>query len=268
MSQKIGVALSGSGFLGILHIGALCALEDSGFEIAEIAGTSGGAIVAALYACDYRGKDLKKLFQSTDLRPFLEYSPFSAIWHHRDGLCDGEALLTWLQDQCGDLTFSDLEIPLTIMATNLTLGNAFEFSPQTTPGVPVSLAARASSAIPIVYTSVSYAGSELQDGGMVCNIPTDKLSSQNRGIGLEITYAPKTLPPDAGWIAKGEQAISLMLSANEGARVAWAEQVGVEVIGLSASGFSPLDRDLSDSQKNALFETGYSAVLKSFRKGR
>lgn len=266
MEKNIGVALSGSGFLGILHIGALCALEDMGYEVADLAGTSGGAIIAALYACGHTGKDLKDLFHKTDLRPFLEYHPFSAMWHRRDGLCDGSALLEWLEAQCGKTTFADLSIPLKIMATNLTTGRSFEFSSIKTPEAPVSLAARASSAIPVVYASVTYDACTLQDGGMVCNIPTDKLSSLNRRIGLEVTYLSKYLLPDAGWIQKAEQAISLMLTANEDTRVAWAEEVGVDIIPLSSMGFSPLDRDLSTDQKNALFDNGYSAVMNKLGK--
>lgn len=48
--KPIRVALSGSGFRLGAHIGALQAIEDAGYTVIELAGTSGGSIVASLYA--------------------------------------------------------------------------------------------------------------------------------------------------------------------------------------------------------------------------
>ena len=48
--KAIQVALSGSGFLLPVHLGALQAIEAAGYHISALSGTSGGAIVAALYA--------------------------------------------------------------------------------------------------------------------------------------------------------------------------------------------------------------------------
>ncbi len=262
--MKIGVALSGSGFLGVLHVGALCALEDLGYEIGELAGTSGGSIVAALYASGLKGPYLKELFQTTDFTKFLDYQVFSAFLYRRNGLCDGNYLRNWIDFNCKQKCFGDLSIPLTIMATDLTSGTSFTFNREKTPGTFLSTAARASSAIPLIYTSVPYKGHELQDGGMVCNIPTDHLDPANQRIGLEVVSAHKFLPPGAGWIDRGIQAVSLMLAANEKARVAWARQVGVEVIPLPSLGFSGLDRSLTAVHKEDLYQTGYRAVQRQF----
>ena len=50
MMKPIRVALSGSGFRLGAQLGALQAISDAGFEIVQIAGASGGSIVAALFA--------------------------------------------------------------------------------------------------------------------------------------------------------------------------------------------------------------------------
>lgn len=49
-----GIVLSGGGARGIAHLGVLEALEESGIRIDAMAGTSAGAIAAALYAAGNR----------------------------------------------------------------------------------------------------------------------------------------------------------------------------------------------------------------------
>jgi len=48
--KKVNVALAGSGQLYPVFVGALICLKERGLEIAEISGTSGGAIIAAALA--------------------------------------------------------------------------------------------------------------------------------------------------------------------------------------------------------------------------
>ncbi len=50
MSYRLGVVCSGGGARGIAHIGVLHALEERGIHAECLAGTSAGAIVAALYS--------------------------------------------------------------------------------------------------------------------------------------------------------------------------------------------------------------------------
>ena len=58
MSYRAFVAFSGGGARGLVHVGALHALEDREVKIVGLAGTSAGAIVAALAAAGYSGREL------------------------------------------------------------------------------------------------------------------------------------------------------------------------------------------------------------------
>ena len=50
MEYDLGLVLSGGGARGLGHVGVLQALTEEGIEPEVLAGTSAGAIVAALYA--------------------------------------------------------------------------------------------------------------------------------------------------------------------------------------------------------------------------
>ena len=60
---KVGLTLSGGGAKGLAHIGILKAIDSAGLKIDYITGTSMGAIIGALYAVGYSGKEIEQLCQ-------------------------------------------------------------------------------------------------------------------------------------------------------------------------------------------------------------
>ena len=50
MKKQVSLVLSSGGARGIAHIGVIEELENQGFEIKSIAGTSMGALVGGMYA--------------------------------------------------------------------------------------------------------------------------------------------------------------------------------------------------------------------------
>jgi len=65
-SPKIGLVLSGGGSKGFAHIATLKALDSLNIPIDYIAGTSFGAIVGAMYALGYSGKEIEIMALETD----------------------------------------------------------------------------------------------------------------------------------------------------------------------------------------------------------
>lgn len=61
--MKLGLALSGGGIRGAVHIGVLKALEENDIKIDIIGGTSSGSLVAALYAMGYSPIHIYHLFK-------------------------------------------------------------------------------------------------------------------------------------------------------------------------------------------------------------
>src|SRR5207245_2253109 len=122
-------------------IGALTAIHEAGYEIVEIIGTSGGSIIAAMFACGMSLPDMEKLALTKDWSEMMRWSPF-AIANH--GFCNGNALHKFLQDNTGGKKFKDLLIDLTVVASDIAQEKPLIFSKSTTPDVEIALACRAS----------------------------------------------------------------------------------------------------------------------------
>jgi NTE family protein len=161
VNMDITLALGGGGAKGNSHIGVIRRLEQKGFRIKGIAGTSFGGIIGVLYALGYRPNDLEEMFAMLDQKQLYGHGPN-----------DGPSLMGFagatqmLETLIGDRTFADLKIPCVVTATDLKSGSEVILS----EGRLVD-AILATSALPGVFP-VRYMGDlELVDGGILDPIP-------------------------------------------------------------------------------------------------
>lgn len=66
--QKVGLILSGGGAAGLAHIGVLKAIEEKQIVIANISGTSMGALVGSMYASGYTIEEIEKNVLQSDFQ--------------------------------------------------------------------------------------------------------------------------------------------------------------------------------------------------------
>ena len=67
-AQKVGLVMSGGGARGLAHIGVIKMLEENNIPIDYVAGTSMGAIVAALYSMGYTPDEMVGLMKTEDFQ--------------------------------------------------------------------------------------------------------------------------------------------------------------------------------------------------------
>lgn len=186
--KKIGLALGGGGAKGFAHIPVLEVFDELHVKPAQIAGTSIGAILGALYASGRSAREIyemleglfipplkpsiKNVFRTKDNLRFLElFDPHLSL--KPKGLIKGEKILNFLYEQLGVTTFEELKIPLRIVATDFWRNQQVVFdSGELLPAI------RASMAIPYVFTPIHRDGRVLVDGGLVNNVPLDLLHSK------------------------------------------------------------------------------------------
>jgi CRP-like cAMP-binding protein len=109
---KVGIALGAGSLRGYAHVGALRALERNGIPVDYLAGTSIGAIVAALYA---RLGDLDRVADFLDGLGGRMFRPTVS----RKSLLSTRAMRRFVCKEFGDIPLEELSIPVAVVATDV-----------------------------------------------------------------------------------------------------------------------------------------------------
>lgn len=158
---NIGVALSGGGARGFAHLGALQALEETGFKPDLLAGVSAGAVVAVMYAAGRSPEEIIDRFASA------KFSSFTRLSIGRAGLFDLSRFKKFVLDAVAPYkNLEDLPIPAYIGATDFDHGRSVAFN-----SGRIGERVIASCSIPIVFPPVRIDGTAYVDGGVLRNLP-------------------------------------------------------------------------------------------------
>ncbi|GJM28346.1 MAG: hypothetical protein DHS20C17_09810 [Cyclobacteriaceae bacterium] len=188
---KVGIALSGGGARGIAHLGVLQALDDLGVEIAEISGTSSGAIMGAFYAAGTPPEKVLELIKATNLLRFMR----PAI--SRTGLLKVERLQSLFIRHLPVDSFQGLTKKLIINATDIVKGEIRYFDQGEL--VPAILA---SCCMPVIFDPIVINGVSYMDGGILNNLPIEPLQP-----GCEIIIGSHCNPVDREFKLKHAKAL-------------------------------------------------------------
>ena len=77
--MKVDAVFEGGGVRGIAFVGAVCYLEEHGYEWVNLAGTSAGSIIAAFLAAGYSEREIKAELDFLDYQMFLEKSGIQTV---------------------------------------------------------------------------------------------------------------------------------------------------------------------------------------------
>ncbi len=164
MRYQLGMVLSGGGVRGLGHVGVLKALSEEGIEPSVLAGTSAGALVAALYAGGYSAAEM--------LEFFVHKSPFhlSNIAFSKPGLFDTDKIVADLLEYFPDDSFEALGKPIYLAATDL-----IDAKPEILSTGRLVPAMVASASTPLVFTPTQIDDRWYSDGGITNNFPVEPL---------------------------------------------------------------------------------------------
>lgn len=207
--KRVDLVFEGGGVKGIGLAGAFSYLDEQGFKPQRVAGTSAGAITAAMVAAGYAGRDLEKLvLEEMEFKRFEDggHWPLSAALElatHK-GLHPGTYFEGWMRERleaAGKTRFGDLRLGpdavpdgsddvvaqyrLQVIASDvscqrmLVLPRDAQQHLGTDPDeLEIAKAVRMSMSIPIFFDPVIYPGGHGQadehlivDGGILSNFP-------------------------------------------------------------------------------------------------
>jgi NTE family protein len=161
-SKSVSLALGSGGARGLAHIGVIQWLNENGYEIRSIAGTSMGALVGGIYAT-------RKLEVYAEWVLALERMQVVRLLDPtfgRDGIFKGERIIGVLRELIGDCAIEDLPISFTAVATDLDSGAEVWLREG-----KLFDAIRASMATPLVFTPFKHGERTLLDGALVNPLP-------------------------------------------------------------------------------------------------
>jgi NTE family protein len=186
-NEPVALVLGAGGARGLAQIGVIEVLQQRGFRIAAVAGSSIGALIGGLFCAGklqaYRDW-LTPLARSDILR--LLDPAFAA-----PALFRGERILAEMRRIAGSPRIEDLPIALTVVAVDLVRqrevwlrdGDLWD-------------AVRGSMAIPGVFTPHVVRGRELVDGGILAPLPitATRLSGAHRLVAVDMHSWPARPP--------------------------------------------------------------------------
>ena len=174
---KIGLALGGGIARGITHIGVLQALAELNIDIDIVSGTSSGSIIGALFAAGYPPQGIEQVARTTTWRDL------GHLVVPRRSLLSADRLEKSLETLLRGKSFVDLRLPFAAVCTDLLRAEKVAVN-----SGPVSLAVRASCALPGLFPPVEWEDRLLVDGGTVENVPvqTAKELGADYVIGVDL----------------------------------------------------------------------------------
>jgi len=169
-------------------VGVLEAIEEAGLQVDYLTGTSGGAIVASIYAAGYSVQELKEVARN------LRWKHLARLTFPRLGLLANSGVEHFVNDLLGEVDFNRLKIPLAVVATDLLTGNKVVFREGS-----VAKAVMISTTIPNVFEPVEADGTLYVDGGLTEYLPVETMLDTFRpdvviGVNLGHREAKLTRP--------------------------------------------------------------------------
>jgi len=188
MKQKVSLVLSGGGARGIAHIGVIEELEKQGYEIVSIAGTSMGAMVGGIFALG-KMKEFKTWMCSLDKIKVFNLVDFS---FSSQGLVKGDKVFNTMKQFIEDKNIEDLKIPFVAVAADLLNKKEVVFTSGS-----IWDAIRASVAIPTVITPIATKTALLVDGGVLNNIPVNRVKRVEGDLLIAVNVSADIPPTNA-----------------------------------------------------------------------
>ena len=268
------------------YAGVLQALEENNIleNIKRCSGTSAGAIVAALVCLGYTTKEIKDILNKTDFKLFKDNLNIFRLFR-RYGLYKGDYFLKWFQQLIinkgfdKNITFKELlektNRGLYVFSTNINIRDIQGFSADYTPNVKIAEAVRASMSIPIFFKAYTINGLDgiYIDGGLAYNYPMsvfdndfflEKNESYNkRTIGFYLKNKNDNTNNNLSFNKPFTYLKELLLTIYEVENINFRKKTHEieRTIFIDDYDISYLDFNLSDTNKELLYKSGYNSTI-------
>lgn len=171
--KNVALVLSSGGPRGFAYIGAIEALQEHGYTITSVAGTSMGSLVGGIYAA---GKlaEFKEWIYSLNAWEVFSLMDLSIGKNH---FVKGDKVIQAIMEIVPNVNIEDLPILYRAVATDLYTGREVVFDKG-----PLFEAIRASISIPSLFRPVKYGLTTLIDGAIANCLPLNRVQRTENDI--------------------------------------------------------------------------------------
>lgn len=301
--KKADGVFEGGGVKGIGLVGAVAKAEELGYQFENVAGTSAGAIVAALVAAGYNAQEMKEILQLLNYENFKDPGKLNILplvgpvlrLVFKKGLYLGEFIEAWLKEMLAEKgvhTFGDLVIEdyqdspkyrykLRVIASDITSGemlvlpqdiSRFDLQPD---DLEVARAVRMSACIPFFFEPVQLKApgkvtNYIVDGGVLSNYPI-WLFDEEHDAPAWPTFGFKLVEPQEGMPRRITGPVTMltalfatMMEAHDARYI--TDHNFARTIPIPTLGVKTTDFDLPDEKSDQLYQSGYTAAAEFFQR--
>lgn len=294
--KKVDAVFEGGGVRGIGLVGAAAVVEERGYELENVAGTSAGAIVASLLAAGYSARELTGIMREVDYNEFKDTSVIDRVplvgklasLLFEKGIFEGDYLEQWLGELLrakGVTTFRDLILDrykddprykyrLQVVAADISSGTllrlphdirSYGMAPD---DLSVVRAVRMSMSIPLFYEPVQLKDASgrvhyVVDGGLLSNFPVWIFDDGTPDppwptFGFRLVEGKVEGNEITGPYTFLKAIVKTMLSAHDNRYI--QESDFVRTIAVQAGCVGPVEFDLTPKKRDGLYDSGRSAA--------
>lgn len=176
-NKTVSLALGSGGARGYAHIGVIETIEEKGYKIKSIAGSSMGALIGGLYAVG-KLEEYKQWVLNLNYYDIYKLLSISLV---DGGLVDAEKVFDKIKTFIGDVLIEDLPIKYRAVATELKTQKPIVFE----EGKLID-AIRASIAVPTIFIPVYKEDKILVDGGVLNPLPINLTSNDQTDLKIAV----------------------------------------------------------------------------------
>src|SRR3569833_2615502 len=196
-TKTVSLVLGSGGARGRAHIGVIKWLDENGYTVRAIAGSSMGALVGGIYAC---GK-LEVYTHWVSSLVLLVVFCLLDFSYSREGLFKGERIINTLKELVGDSAIEELPMLFTAIATELYSGKETWIN-----SGPLFDAIRASIAIPSLVTPHKIGDKLYIDGAETNPLPIAPTLNDSTDMTIAVNVSAK-FAPDLDLLRKAPPAL-------------------------------------------------------------
>lgn len=209
----VSLVLSGGGARGYAHIGAIEVLEERGYPIRSVSGTSMGALIGGIY-CAGRLPQAKAWALTLTRRHVLALADWAVSSNY---LVKGDKVMERLSDIVPDQPIEDLPIAYRAVASDLTTCREVVFRRGS-----LCRAIRASISIPSLFRPVQAGCHLLVDGSVANPLPLNRAVRSEGDLLIAVDVN--------GPLNEAVEQLKQQASERRGRKMPWAERVMAQLL--------------------------------------